>query len=181
MKSIITGLILIFTLTPGVSNSQIFTFELNAGPAVADNYSNPFSYGGCLRFDVDPDWLLGFNYHYWAGQDNRMIAGVKSSELYFGNSGANIQAYYRNPLTRNSGVLLGGGLGIYEMKKTNSSVSARSYLQPALSLSTEIYYSLGKRVYLNVQGTISSPVVYKKILITHPRWIFLTAGIGFII
>lgn len=181
MKTILNFSILLFLVVPKFSFSQTFTFELNAGPAVVDHFSAPFSYGGCLRFDVDPDWLLGINYHYWEGQDNRMVTGLKSSELFFGNSGANIQAYYRNPFNRFSGALLGGGLGIYELKKTNATTGTRTYFQPALSLSSELYYSLGKRVYLNIQGTISAPLVYKKILITNPRWIFLTGGIGFII
>lgn len=163
------------------SHAQLFTIEFNAGPATIDHFRAPVSYGGCLRFDVDPEWLLGINYHHWKGNDNRTNSGVKGSELYFGNNGANIQAYFRHPLTRNSGLLLGGGLGIYEMRKTNTSARERSYLQPALSLSSELYYAIARHVYINGQLTISSPVVYKGILITHPRWLFLSCGIGFII
>lgn len=181
MKPFIFVFILTLFFLPNPGHSQVLTIELNAGPSVTDHFKHPFSYGGCLRFDVDPDWLFGVNYHYWEGQDDRIVTGEKSSELFFGNSGANIQAYFRNPLSRNSGVLFGGGLGIYEMKKTNSSLNARSFLQPALSMSSELYYSPLKRVYFNIQGTISAPLVYKKILLTHPRWFFFTAGIGFII
>jgi len=178
----INGLIFsIFVLFPFLGSGQPFSVEFNGGASYVDQHGLTGSYGGCLRLDISPEWVLGMNYHRWETTDQRLNNGIDQNSYYFGNNGVNIQVYNHFKFTRNTGMLAGGGLGIYELIKTGDTARKHSILQPAISLSSELYYAPFSRLYFNGQITVSTPVVYRGIVLTHPRWVFLTAGVGIIL
>lgn len=179
MKQLLTGLVFLFTVN--LVNAQFTTLEIAGGPSSIDEFGSNSHLQVSLRYDPAVDFMISFSWLEWKDREAEIKKSIQADEIYMGNRGYTMQFFYHDKFNRFSGYFSGGGIALMEMKKSDSNLNLKTSLQPGVVLGGNVYISAVSRLYLTIGASTILPINYKNVLITTPKWYFLSAGLGWLV